>query len=76
MYAAIIDTFYNNNYQDGDQTGDFFGSLADGINHSVPIRRVNKDLYHRNCFSGIPRTITFSLVQATAGDVVSLSYSY
>ena len=59
--------------QDDDGVGDFFGSLIDGINHSIPIRRVDKDLYYKSCYTGIPRLITFSLVQAIAGDVVSLT---
>lgn len=58
--------------QDDDDSGrDYFGSLADGINHTITIHKVNRDLYHQNCYIGILRSITFSLVQAIAGDEVS-----
>ena len=57
--------------QDDNNKGDFFGSPADGINHSIPIRKINKDLFLTSCSSGILRSITFSLVQAITGDVVS-----
>ena len=64
----------NNDYdlQENNSEGRFFGSLVHGSDHSILIRRVNKDLYHSKCKLGIPRSITFSLVQAITGDVVSL----
>ena len=61
--------------QDDVNAGDYFGSLATGINHSVRIEKLNKEVYDKSCSTGIPRSVTFSLVQAIAGDVVSQLYT-
>ena len=56
--------------QNIDSVENYFGSLAEGITHALPVKKVNKDVYYAKCVARIPRLVTFTLVQAIAGNVV------